>query len=77
MRWSLFILNGYGNHIEIKKNTIHLSQEQLALMLKCSRQTINQELQLLEQQDILKISFKKIEVLDMQKLHQIAAPQNV
>lgn len=73
----LFILNGYGNHIEIKKNTIHLSQEQLALMLKCSRQTINQELQLLEQQDILKISFKKIEVLDMQKLHQIAAPQNV
>ncbi len=26
----LFILNGYGNHLEIEQHTIHISQEQLA-----------------------------------------------
>jgi CRP-like cAMP-binding protein len=68
----MFILNGYGNHAYIEKNTIHLSQDQLALMLKCSRQTINQELHLLEQQGVLKIAFKKIEILDINQLHAIA-----
>jgi hypothetical protein len=41
-------------------------------MLKCSRQTINQELHLLEQQGVLKIAFKKIEILDINQLHAIA-----
>ncbi|RZG76052.1 Crp/Fnr family transcriptional regulator [Acinetobacter sp. WCHAc060025] len=68
----VFILNGYGNHVQIENNTIHLSQEQLALMLKCSRQTINQELHALEQQGILKIAFKKIEILNIEQLYQIA-----
>ncbi|MGD9698293.1 Crp/Fnr family transcriptional regulator [Acinetobacter sp.] len=68
----MFILNGYGNHSSIEKNVIHLSQEQLAQMLTCSRQTINQELQALEQQNILCVSFKKIEILDVAELHRIA-----
>lgn len=68
----LFILNGYGNHVHIENHMIHLSQEQLAQMLMCSRQTINQELHLLEQQGILKIAFRKIEILDIQKLHSLA-----
>ena len=68
----LFILNGYGNHVHIENHLIHLSQEQLAQMLMCSRQTINQELHLLEQQGILKIAFRKIEILDIQKLHALA-----
>lgn len=68
----MFILNGYGNHLSIEKNVIHLSQEQLAQMLTCSRQTINQELQALEQQNILRLSFKKIEIVDVPKLHRIA-----
>lgn len=68
----MFILNGYGNHLSIEKNVIHLSQEQLAQMLTCSRQTINQELQALEQQNILCVSFKKIEILDVAELHRIA-----
>lgn len=67
----LFILNGYGNHLSIEKNIIHLSQEQLAQMLTCSRQTINQELQALEQQNILRLSFKKIEILNLAELHRI------
>lgn len=74
----LFILNGYGNHLSIEQNSIHLSQEQLAQMLVCSRQTVNQELQELEKQGVLKVAFRKIEILDFNLLHQIAHafPQN-
>jgi len=67
----LFILQGYGNHLVIKNRTIQLSQEQLSQMLMCSRQTINQELQQLEKMNILKIAFKQIEILDVQRLHQL------
>ena len=68
----MFILNGYGSHLMIETNTIHLSQEQLAQMLTCSRQTMNQELQALEKQNILRLSFRKIEILDLAKLQRIA-----
>ncbi|WP_163120800.1 Crp/Fnr family transcriptional regulator [Acinetobacter portensis] len=68
----LVILGGYGNHLHIENNIIHLSQEQLAQMLVCSRQTINQELQNLEKQGVIKVTFKRIEVLDNEKLHRIA-----
>lgn len=68
----LVILGGYGNHLHIENNIIHLSQEQLAQMLVCSRQTINQELQNLEKQGVIKVTFKRIKVLDNEKLHRIA-----
>ena len=68
----LFILNGYGNHLSIAQRCIHLSQEQLAQMLVCSRQTVNQELQELEKQGVLKVAFRKIEILDAARLHRIA-----
>ena len=61
-----------GNHLSITNDEIHLSQEQLAQMLMCSRQTINQELQNLEKQGILAIAFKKIKILDHAKLHKMA-----
>ncbi|SEL34097.1 Crp/Fnr family transcriptional regulator [Acinetobacter sp. DSM 11652] len=68
----IFILNGYGNLKEIEKNTINLSQEQLAQMLVCSRQTINQELQHLEKIGAIKIAFKKIEVINLTQLKALA-----
>lgn len=68
----LVILGGYGNHLHIENNIIHLSQEQLAQMLVCSRQTINQELQNLEKQGVIKVTFKRIEVLDNERLQNIA-----
>ncbi|MDB0160346.1 cyclic nucleotide-binding protein, partial [Escherichia coli] len=49
-----------------------ISQEQLANMLTTSRQTINHELSLLEKQNIIKIAFRKIEILDIEKLKVIA-----
>lgn len=66
------ILTGYGNHLEIENKTIHLTQEQLSQMLVCSRQTINQELKNLEKHGVIRLSFKKIEVLNLQTLHNIA-----
>lgn len=68
----IVILGGYGNLVEIENHIIQLTQEQLAQMLVCSRQTINQELQNLENTGVIKVSFKKIEVLDYQKLQNIA-----
>lgn len=68
----LFILEGYGNHILIQDHHIQISQEQLANMLTTSRQTINHELSLLEKQNIIKIAFRKIEILDIEKLKVIA-----
>lgn len=68
----LFILEGYGNHVIIHEREIHISQEQLANMLTTSRQTVNHELSLLEKQNIIKIAFRKIEILDIEKLNLIA-----
>ena len=68
----LFILNGYGNHVNIEQSCVHLSQEQLAQLLRCSRQTINHELGLLEELGIIRVAFKKVEILDLTKLHQLA-----
>ncbi|WP_284087416.1 Crp/Fnr family transcriptional regulator [Acinetobacter nosocomialis] len=68
----LFILEGYGNHLIVQERQIHISQDQLANMLTVSRQTINHELNILEKQNIIKISFRKIEILDMEKLNLIA-----
>ncbi|WP_151816590.1 Crp/Fnr family transcriptional regulator [Acinetobacter sp. TUM15383] len=68
----LFILEGYGNHLIVQERQIHISQDQLANMLTVSRQTINHELNLLEKKNIIKISFRKIEILDIEKLNLIA-----
>ncbi|MFI7817790.1 helix-turn-helix domain-containing protein, partial [Acinetobacter baumannii] len=59
-------------HILIQDHQIQISQEQLANMLTTSRQTINHELSLLEKQNIIKIAFRKIEILDIEKLKVIA-----
>lgn len=72
----LFILQGYGNHLHISDYSIHISQEQLANMLTTSRQTINQELNQLEKQQIIRIGFRKIEILDIEGLRSIAQTPN-
>jgi CRP/FNR family transcriptional regulator, cyclic AMP receptor protein len=67
-----FILNGYGNHRQIENLTISITQEQLASMLFCARQSINLELQHLEKENIIRLAFKKIEILDLARLKQLA-----
>ena len=41
-------------------------------MVTVSRQTVNQELNLLEKQAIIDVGFKKIVILDFEKLKKIA-----
>ena len=69
----LFILEGYGNRSSIQDLNIQISQDQLANMLTISRQTVNQELNLFEKQGIIQLGFKKIEVIDIEKLKKVAA----
>ena len=69
----LFILEGYGNRSCIEDFNIQISQDQLANMLTISRQTVNQELNLFEKQGIIQLGFKKIEVIDIEKLKKVAA----
>lgn len=67
-----FILHGYGSHLEIQDFDVQISQEQLGQMLKSSRQSINQALQSLEQQQVIQVAFKKIKILDVKRLMQLA-----
>ncbi len=64
----LFILEGYGNRTSILDLNIQISQDQLANMLTVSRQTVNQELNYFEKQGVIQLGFKKIQVIDLNKL---------
>ena len=67
----LLIAEGYGE-TEHARRIIQLPQEQLALMLSLSRQTINQILKELQNQGILNLSYGEIEVVDLEKLRVAA-----
>ena len=68
----LFILEGYGNRSFIQDFSIQISQDQLANMLTVSRLTVNQELNLFEKQGVIHLGFKKIEVIDLDRLRKLA-----
>jgi CRP-like cAMP-binding protein len=67
----LLIVEGYGE-TEHSRRVLQLPQEQLALMLSLSRQTINQILKDLQHQGILTLSYGEIEVVDLEKLRAAA-----
>ncbi len=67
----LLIAEGYGE-TEHARRILQLPQEQLALMLSLSRQTINQILKELQNQGILNLSYGEIEVVDLEKLRVAA-----
>jgi len=62
----LLIAENYGEGEP--RRTIHLAQEQLALMLAISRQTTNQILKDLEAQGIVRLTYGEIEILDLPRL---------
>lgn len=73
----LFILEGYGNRALIQDFSIQISQDQLANMLTVSRQTINQELNQFEKQGVIQLGFKKIVVLDLERLRILATASHL
>jgi CRP/FNR family cyclic AMP-dependent transcriptional regulator len=64
---------GYGEWKDRSRRIIGVPQEQLALMLALSRQTVNQILKQFEAQGLLRLGRGGIEILDIDKLRALAA----
>lgn len=67
----LLIAENYGE--SEPRRVLHLAQEQLALMLSLSRQTTNQILKDLQAQGVVQLTYGEIEILDFERLRQLAS----
>ncbi|MRV75852.1 cyclic nucleotide-binding domain-containing protein [Duganella sp. FT92W] len=63
---------GYGDWKDRNRRMLHVPQEQLAMMLSLSRQTVNQILKQFEAQQAIALVRGGIEILDIGKLRQLA-----
>lgn len=66
------VAQGYGGRTGAPRRLIRLPQEQLALMLGVSRQTINKALHGLEQRGWLHLRYGTIELLDLDALRAVS-----
>ncbi|PRX35984.1 Crp/Fnr family transcriptional regulator [Paraburkholderia sp. BL18I3N2] len=67
----LLMAGGYGEPGALRR-VLKVPQEDLAMMLALSRQTINQVLKQFETQGALKLGYAEIEITDLQKLAALA-----
>jgi CRP/FNR family transcriptional regulator, cyclic AMP receptor protein len=67
----LLMAGGYGEPGALRR-VLKVPQEDLAMMLALSRQTINQVLRQFEAQGALKLGYAEIEITDMRKLSELA-----
>jgi len=67
----LLMAGGYGEPRAMRR-VLKCPQEDLAMMLALSRQTINQVLKQFETQGALKLRYAEIEIADVQKLSALA-----
>lgn len=67
----LLMAGGYGEPGALRR-VLKVPQEDLAMMLALSRQTINQVLKQFEAQGALKLGYAEIEITDVQKLSALA-----
>ncbi|AIN56819.1 Crp/Fnr family transcriptional regulator [Pseudomonas soli] len=63
----LQMAEGYGER-DVAQWRLQVSQEQLALMLSLSRQTINQILRSLEQAGVVRLGYGEVEIVDASRL---------
>jgi len=70
----LLMAGGYGEAGALRR-VINVPQEDLAMMLALSRQTINQVLKQLETQGALKLGYAEIEIVDARMLAEFAQLQ--
>ncbi|HMY01393.1 MAG TPA: Crp/Fnr family transcriptional regulator [Agitococcus sp.] len=68
----VLIAENYGMWIHQSRRMIDTPQEQLAMMLFMTRQTINQVLKKLARQQLIKLHYGAIEVLDLEGLKKIS-----
>jgi CRP/FNR family cyclic AMP-dependent transcriptional regulator len=67
----LLMAGGYGEPGTLRR-VLKVPQEDLAMMLALSRQTINQVLKQFETQGALKLGYAEIEITDVRKLGELA-----
>lgn len=67
----LLMAGGYGE-LGTLRRVLRVPQEDLAMMLALSRQTINQVLKQFETQGALKLGYAEIEIVDARKLRELA-----
>ncbi len=72
----LLIGEGYGETLS-SRVTIRLHQEQLGNLLSISRQTTNQILKDLEARELIRLSYKGIEIIDKAGLRRFAGAETV
>ena len=63
---------GYGEWLDRKKRVIAVRQEELALMLSTSRQTVNQLMKEMEHKGWLKLAYGQVELVDLEALRRAA-----
>ena len=68
----LLMTQGYGELKGLRRRVVEVKQEQLAMMLSASRQTINQLLKELETKGIIKLTYGEIDIVDQKGLLSIA-----
>ncbi len=68
----LMAVERYGEWRDRTSRVIDLRQEQLATMLSTSRQTVNHVLKDLEGRGIVRLSYRHIEILDLDGLRDVA-----
>ena len=69
----LLMAGGYGEP-GVLRRVLKVPQEDLAMMLALSRQTINQILKQFEGQGALQLRYAEIEIVDVKKLAGLADP---
>lgn len=68
----ILIAEGYGELSQNSRRVLNLPQELLASMLAISRQTTNQILKQLEMQQLIRVDYREIEILDLKGLKQLS-----
>jgi len=68
----LLIAESYGQWHDRSNSVVETRQEVLAQMLSTSRQTVNQLLKQLESESIVRLSYGRVEILDLERLRQAA-----
>ncbi|RYZ94719.1 MAG: Crp/Fnr family transcriptional regulator [Moraxellaceae bacterium] len=68
----ILIAEGYGTLSQNSRRVLNLPQEQLASMLAISRQTTNQILKQLEMQQLIRVDYREVEILDLEALKQLS-----
>jgi len=64
---------GYGEWLDRKKRVLAVRQEELALMLSTSRQTVNQLMKEMEHKGWLKLAYGHVELVDLDALRAAAS----